>query len=302
MGETDELCAVCVSEEREIQKAQRLAEIEHQRKIIQETFPLEPRKPLDIHSISFEDAVYLLAFVRIGASEDLSYFGPLSAVTQPLSPTESYNVEIVRQLFKNGLLIIHPMTPPDVFIFENGEPVSMGLPQVYWALTTGNDVEATRQLVIKLETTLRTKEWWPYRWHDQRLQLWRKVALNECLEYLAVVLKEHQLPLNFGEKTLLVVTELLESYSVGQAYNMIWRAGRDAAAFYMRERVAKQHAANTVVGSIQRQVDRARVERWELKPFKRDRRCPQSMVSQVLFNVALQIGQVGFDETPKLDD
>ena len=112
-------------------------------------------------------------------------------------------------------------------------------------------------------------------------------------------MSEHGFSFNPGEKTLLVLNNLLEEFSVSQAYNLIWRAAKDAAAFYIREHVSKEHAANTVVGSIQRQFERARAEGWKIKPYGRDRRCPQSMVSQVLFNTALPLGDDGFNKPPK---
>jgi hypothetical protein len=70
----------------------------------------------------------------------------------------------------------------------------------------------------------------------------------------------------------------------------------------MRERIPKQQAANSVVGNIQRAADRAQAEGWNVKPYGRDRRCPQSMVSIVLFDAVLKIGERGFNEPPGFED
>lgn len=295
------LCPKCAIEETEFKRTQHLKEIEQKCKAIQDTFSLEPQVPQDIRSLSLEDAICLLSFIRISASEDLSVLKSLASITQPLSPNPEYDEEIVQRLFQEELIIISPTTPPDAFEFDAGLPTRFFLNQVTWALFTGEDIEEAQHFIAQLEIVIRTKELWPPTWHEQGIELWKKIALQECLQYLAVVLQEHKLPLNVGEKTLLVLTDLLTEYSVGQIYNLIWRAGKDAAAFYMRERVSKQHAANTVVGSIQRQAERARAEGWSIKPYKRDRRCPQSMISQVLFNAALQIGEKGFEDSPNND-
>jgi hypothetical protein len=85
---------------------------------------------------------------------------------------------------------------------------------------------------------------------------------------------------------------------VAQICNFIWRAAKDAAAFYVREAVSKQHAANTVIGAIQRYGERAKAEGWDIKPYRRNFDCPQSMVSEVLFNAVLRIGDDGFNRTP----
>jgi hypothetical protein len=50
-------------------------------------------------------------------------------------------------------------------------------------------------------------------------------------------------------------------------YSFIWRAAKDAAAFYVRERVTKRHAANTVVGAIERSAERAVANGWDVKDF-----------------------------------
>jgi hypothetical protein len=152
-------------------------------------------------------------------------------------------------------------------------------------------------MVDELETIFRTMEW-PENWLNHQVALWRKIALEECLQYLDIALTEHGFSFNPGEKTYQVFKNLLEDHSVAQAYNLIWRAVKDAAAFYMRERVSKNHAANTVVGSIQRQLDPARAEEWEIRHFRRDRRCPQSAISQVFFDIVLQIGEEGFNRPP----
>lgn len=93
----------------------------------------------------------------------------------------------------------------------------------------------------------------------------------------------------------MTLASVLQNFSVAQVYNFIWRAGRDAAAFYQRGGVTRSHAANTVIGTIQRNADRARAEEWDVKPYRRDRRAPRSMVSEVLFDTALQVGELAFN-------
>jgi hypothetical protein len=102
-------------------------------------------------------------------------------------------------------------------------------------------------------------------------------------------LDEHGLPFKAGEKTIAVMEDALETFSIGQAYNFIWRAVRDAAAYMVRERVPAARAANSTVGNIQRAVERARAEGWDMKAYNRDRRLPVSAVSHTFFTVAMQV-------------
>jgi hypothetical protein len=112
------------------------------------------------------------------------------------------------------------------------------------------------------------------------------------------VLAEHKFSYTFGEKTNQVIESVLLDFSTSQIFNFIWRASQNAASYYLRENVTKQHAANTVVGSILRQAERAKTENWNIKGFERNYKCPQSLMSQVLYDVVLKIGDEGFKTVP----
>ena len=292
-------CSECVADDSRQKKEEQQAELETKKQIIQDRFASMGHGSLELSAVSLENSVYLLSFIRLLASESLTIYAPLEFSTQQLSPDDGYDIEIINQLFQEGLIVIHSTSSPNAFIWEDGEPQRFYTKKVIWSLFTGDYVEKTQAAISNLEKAFRTHEW-PASWHLDWLPLCKKIALYECLEYLKLVLEDHSLPFNPGEKTKTVISNLLENYSVGQIYNLIWGAGRDAAAFYMREKVPKTHAANTVVGALQRKGDHARAEGWELKIYRRDRRCPQSMISHVFFDRVLQIGDRGFDHAPSV--
>jgi len=294
----DRTCPTCRANEAELQKAQRDALINEKVTTIKESFAFPTPSIPDIHALSFEDAVYLLSFVRATASENLTVFGPLDSSSERLAPSEKYSIEIAKHLFDKSLVLLHPNSTYDAFDFDNGKPIRYTVTKVLYALPTCDDVEGTKQFIAKLEATFRVKEWWPYKWHDQKLAVWRKVALEECLEYLIYVLRQHNLSFSAGEKTLLTLESLLEQYSVAQLHTIIWSSGQYAAAFYQRGGVTKQHAANTVISRMQNYGDKAVAEKWEVKHGRRDFNCPQSVLSRVLFDTALKIGSKGFNEVP----
>lgn len=293
----DWLCANCMEQERVRQRALQIAEEERQRTLINTNFSSVEKIPIDLSQLTFEHAVYLLSLIRLAASEDFSHIVPLRLTTEPLTLTENFSYEVIRQLFHHKIIYICPQSPIDAFVFENGNIERFYLDRVSWDLPISSKSQNSQGLIEELEAVFRNENW-PETWRNEWRALWKKIALQECLQYLEVGLNEHGLSLKPGEKTYLVLNGALEQYSVAQVYNMIWRAVRDAAAFYLRERVPKQHAANTVIGSIQRQADRAKAEGWDVKSYRRDFRCPQSMISQVLFDTALQIGEKGFNSPP----
>lgn len=70
--------------------------------------------------------------------------------------------------------------------------------------------------------------------------------------------------------------------------NFNWRAAKDAAAYWLRADIPKHQAANSCIGSIQRQGDRARAGAWDVKSFSRPWQMPISSVSHIFFTVALK--------------
>lgn len=295
--DTDWKCSECVEKER-LKRIEAQKQIEEQKRlIVRDTFSLSNREAIDLRSISLEHAVFLLALTRLGASEDLSYIRPIASASQLLAPSEGYGYEITHQMYQNGLIYIHPESDPQAFTFEGIKIVRYSTGYVMWALPKHKEQLGPQQIIFELEEIFRSMDW-AENWHKAWPSLWKKIALEECLQYLNVCIEEHGFAFNPGDKTKLVIKGALANFSVSQVYNMTWRAAKDAAAFYMRERVSKKQAANTIVGSIQRYAERALAEGWEVKKYGRDRRCPQSLVSQILFNVVLQIGDDGFNEPP----
>lgn len=289
-------CSRCEKEEKQNRIEQEKKIAQQKRYIIQDVFSLEKRDYVDWQEITLENAVYFLALFRLGASEDLTYIRSLGELSKHLSPSDEFSHKIIKQLYQARLIYIHPASPISAFIFDGIDISEFYLHHVLWALPKSSS-QSEPELISELEEIFRTKEW-PDHWDNETGDLWRKIALEECLQYLKISLEDHGFVFSPGEKTTLVIKGALAHFSVSQIYNMIWRAAKDAAAYYVRERVSKQHAANTVVGAIQRYAERAKAEGWEVKPYGRDRRCPQSFVSEIFFNTVLQIGADGFDEAP----
>jgi len=102
-----------------------------------------------------------------------------------------------------------------------------------------------------------------------------------------------------GDKTHHVILGLLESFSPAQIYMFIWRAVKDAAAYFVRAPTNRNRAANSAIGRIQRQAERAIAENWQIKSFRRDRRAPISMVGHVLYRAALRLEDDGIYYIPR---
>jgi len=291
------VCEDCQSDRRADaeQSAQRKAQIRHEQ--IQKELDAKRRRGLSIEHLSFRDAVFLLSILRVGGAENLTYIAPHDTFQVLLSPTTEFDRAILNELYERSVICIHPGSREESITMEDGQFTSFYPFKVHWILPLPDGGPSPMRFLEQLETVLNSDQW-PKEWTDQAAELHRTIALHECLQYLRVSLEEHGFDLKAGDKTHLVLTTALKTFSIGQVYNFIWRAARDAAAFYVREETSRAHAANIVPGSIQRMAERALAERWEVKPYRRDFRAPQSIVSQVLFTVALKLPEGGFNAVP----
>jgi hypothetical protein len=179
------------------------------------------------------------------------------------------------------LIAPHPGSSLDAFGWEAEEPTRFLLDKVYWLVPNEGIAQQLDYLETRLEQACMDTRCAP-EIHD----LWLEIGIEEVLEYLDCALRDHRLDFTPGDKTRLVITSALEWFSVGQIFTFVWRAAKDAAAYYARGNVDKRRAANTVVGSIQRQAERAHAEGWPVRQAWRDRRCPQSELSR-LFSTRL---------------
>lgn len=253
-------------------------------------------KDIEIRNLSFREITYLLAVIRHSAAEDLSYILPHEVNrTAALSPEFEFDIEIFKKLYREGLLAISPLSDLDAFEFNDEGGFTFYITRVAWNFVMLEDAKTPRSIIESIEALLASEDYRDER-HNEIVELARELSLLECLGYLEYVVAEHQLSFTAGEKTKIVLNQVLDKFSVAQAYNLIWRAAKDAAAFYMRSGVNRKHAANTIVGNIQRQLDRAVANNWEINPFRRNYDKPQSILSQVLFNTCLRTDDGGFSE------
>jgi hypothetical protein len=285
------------NQEEEAKRARELID-EQKRLEIRELYDLSKRTPIDVRSLTLTDMIYLMAIVRAGAYEDLSKIMPLAMFDSSLSPTQDFTTEIVKHLHNKGLLYVHPDSEPEAFVDEDisrfyiwrvcyAPPIS--------TKSSDNPSGLINELLSLINGT------WSEEWCEEAYVLWKRVALEETIEYLLFVLNEHHFEFSPGEKTNQYLEYALQNFSTAQAFNTIWRAAKDAAAYYQREGISKRQAANAAIASIQRNTERAIAEGWELRPFRRNFRCPQTMISEVLYNSIIKLGEEGFTLVPNLE-
>jgi hypothetical protein len=197
---------------------------------------------------------------------------------------------MVQYLQKSGLISLSDCSSPDALRLDaNGIVYDPG--KVRWQLRA----EASLAFISAIESAGRTGSW-PARWGEEVADAWLLVAMAECRQYFDHCARQRGFHCDSDHAVAVMLMNLLQDMSVAQCYRAIWFGARAAADFLVRSRCSRPHAANYMIGACQRWADRARAESWDVIPFKRNFDLPRSMISYVLFDVVLKIGECGFTE------
>ena len=89
-------CSNC--REREQLRAQN--ERQEKQALLDSILYIEEENKVDFDDLSFEEKIYLGAFLREGISEDFNYIRPIESFINPLAPTHDYTSEILDILRK----------------------------------------------------------------------------------------------------------------------------------------------------------------------------------------------------------
>jgi len=248
----------------------------------------------NLKSLALVDAVYFLCFMRTMVEYCMDKDGlQLDAVGQSLAPTRSLGLEILIHLHKNHLISVHPNSPIEAFSGLQAEVLRYD--KVFWFIPGYQEMGKLVELITELESVIsslgRTPEWC-----NSVQELWKKVALAECLEYFALYLRFYEVSFFPGEKAREIIRGLLLTHSISTVSIFIWEAVRDTA-FYAKKRkdIPKDRAYGTVVSSIEYYANKAQIQSITMLPRQRDYRCPQTAISKVLFDTTIGIGEYGFN-------
>ena len=280
----DRVCKACMGAERQ-------AIADKKRDLILKMRQSAENNTPDPAMLDLTSKIYLLAVIQALGDENFSIIEPLDDYPAcTLSPDFVYDHKVLRHLIDGHLLLICLDTRLEAVELQEDDRFSIDLGECAFNLALGAD-----QITALINEFFDEETVQSFRQAPEFITLCKEVQLNECLGFLKTILEEHQLYLSPGEKTRQVLSQCLEKFSVAQVYNFIWRAAKDAAAYYMRGSISKRQAANSVVGNISRNMERALANGWDVKPFNRNYNLPQSSLSRIIFNMVLGTDDGGFE-------
>jgi hypothetical protein len=228
--------------------------------------------------------VAFLAFYRCCPLDDDGFYAPLDECPIPFAPKTGYETALLDSLCEVGLISLSEYSTPGIIYYHKSE-LMYDIERVHWS----GDFEANNKLAKQIEECA-LKGNWPDGWDREMEAVWRKLAMAECREFFEWCRSKHDLPGEDEQPIITMLENILRDFSVGQCYRIIWQ-GREWA-----ESLARNKGMDTfqMARSCQLWADQARAERYSVTAFKRQR--PRSMISHVLFDVILKIGERGFTE------
>lgn len=284
------LCEECQREIAEIRKHEAAAAESARRQVLRSEFLIADTNEIKVDELGLRQAMTLAGLLRNGEDVADGTIAPLFQRLEKLAPTARLQTELTRLVFENDLVLIHPNSAADAFRWDENSRPTRFFPDraAYYLAGVGALPERISRFHSDFENLI-SYDTWPPSWAVAFPDFWLEIAAAECSSYLIFQLGLHGLEFNPGEQTDSTIRKGLKWFSIGQLFNFIWRAARDAAAYKSREQVSRSQAANSAVTRLRAAIERAYAEGWTVPPYKRDSRLAVSTISHLLFTSALRL-------------
>lgn len=235
-------------------------------------------------------AVAFLAFARSFPINRKGFYNHVKASPVPFAPTTPYKITLLNSLTQSGLISVQEQSEEDSSPYERSQ-LNFALGDVYW---TGN-IDQNLKLAEDIEGRALAGNWPPH-WRAEVEETWLNLALAECREFYDYCLDIRGFHVQSDQALTVMLKNILRDFSVAQCYRIIWEGAKTAADLLVRKKINREHAGDCMVSACQQWADAARAEGYPVKRFERHLDLPRSMMSYVLFDVILKIGERGFTE------
>lgn len=256
---------------------------------------------VDESYLNLKSLINLGVLLRYCISEDYQYIKPFEKKDFPMTPYIERERDIYHDLIDNK--IITPI--PDKDMLDNVDLIdgdennfSFDFYKMKYSLNI-NSKSTKFELIeqfISPNTDRITQKYYPY-----ALELWRAVAKEEVREYLVMTIEKMRIfDIKIGEKTDRILAKLTNNFSTNKIHYIIWKVKKDVTDRAYEYRLTQEKMFDLFISGIENYSERIIANKWEIN-YKFNRSAPQSMLSKLVFNHILKIGENGFNETPNQD-
>lgn len=284
-----------IQEQQESQK-----ELVERKKVAISEFYDESNWTLELErELTLEDRLYLAVLLRSSLSENTLYIEALEPLKNTLAPTKEFEVEIIKTLTSRKIIVPHALSDIDAFEIENADKndfqIMYGIYKVRYRINVEpEDLDYNAMIKRLLYPDFNNEDTFQVFCYE----MWKKLALSECLNYLLYQMKKVGYSFNPGDKTIRVFENLLEHFSISQIYGIIYSAVAKSTQRYQAKEITKIHAQNSVISSCENYGQRALAQGWILANYSRIKDLPETYISFILFTSIMQIDELGFSEKP----
>jgi hypothetical protein len=294
---------------RELAAQQARAIRQHQQELIEKAYARqEARDYLLPTELSLTTAIYLISSLKAGgpvrsydALETSAEEGDKPDALSPwiikyISPTKSFDVEILDRLKSRGLIAISPTSAPEAFEFEQDLIVGYNSERVSWDLLPNVPADQRSSFIREVEDRLVRHE--HRTWRDEWPEVWKKITIEECIQFLTYSLERHHFTYTPDRPATELFSELVDNYSLAQVFKLIDKVTKDFADFARQQRWPMK--TSRVVEKIRSNVQYYCSQGWNIFAFQKRPPFPaQSVISRIFFDTVLRIGDDGFLKAPK---
>lgn len=221
------------------------------------------------NTLTFEQRVFIGSWVKSSANEELTTVDMLDVISKKYCPTNSWFDELIKGVTQAGLI-------PNEWIVK-----------ILFELETN-----FAHYLFNPKDRLGGTE-------EEILDFWKQMAYYECIDYYTYRMREVKFDVRIGDKTELVFKRLLEDYSTGQIWSIIYKEVQNVCTIYTQGNYTRLHAGNMVIGNLERRADRYRLAGYTIYPYNRAfNYAIQSEMSHYFFDTLLGIGDAGFKQRP----
>ncbi|RZH25205.1 hypothetical protein EXD98_18225 [Acinetobacter pittii] len=245
--------------------------------------------------LSLTDKVYLATLLRECLHEDAEYIEKIDQKDTVLTPYQDFTTELLQHLLSKKIIVPNLINDLDQFREKEDGSISYYIYYIKYKINI-QPKDGDYQMMLHRLMYPRSDEFLEN--SNFCYEFWKKIAFYESMQYLMFKMESVRYDFSPGTKTTTVFQNLVNNFSVGQIYNIIYRAIANSTEQYQSGKITKIHAQNMVISSCEGQGERAIANKWNLTNYSRVKDLPQSQISKIFFDSILQISYLGFSEKP----
>lgn len=253
------------------------------------------KKPIPIESLSIRERLYLCTLLICCLPESGGNLIPPAKSNLKLAPTPDLVSNLLQALWNRRIIEIDPFENRESHEVDSEGSRLAHLDRVTWITNVKTEkAMSTAQLIAELVVPSLVND----ELLDEAEEIWKELALEESIEYLTYRRLRVGFDNDVADKTREYFADLLGHFSVGQMYNLINRSVEKAVTRQREEGLANRHTSNLISHGCKSYGEHALAQGWQIKPFRRDFKCPQSVISQLFFDRLLLMEDEWFVKRP----